>query len=221
MQVEKENQALEGAIAEAKIFSSRNDKIVSIEQKNMAQTLTERILNSIAGSEQEWKSAWGTVFKLGTPDQKAEFLLKVSDYLSDSDKKQIDAQILEDGSFRDSMAFCAKINWAKLPEHQSKVLDGTISPKMCAEFYRRVPAASYYDTQQAILRIKRQAEKMFLSTEDEKREDYRMTARIAVKALDDIENEMESSHVRMVRAGNELQKRLPIQKLRKNADAKL
>lgn len=221
MQVEKEKQALEGAMAEAKIFLSRNDKIVSVEQKNMAQLLADRIIIGMKGNEEAWSKAWGVVFKLGTPEQKADFLNIVSPVLSENDKKVIDKKILDDGSFRDSMAFCAKVSWATLQEHQSKILDNTTSPKICAEFYRKVPAASYYETQQAILRIKRKAEKMFLSTEGDKREDCRLTAHIALKALDDIENEMQSSHVRMVRAGNDLQKHLPIQTLRKNTDQTL
>lgn len=197
------NSFIESNLVKAKVcvkHAKEKNIMFSKEFKLEVDSFCEGLIVGVKNSPEDWKSAWNFVFQHACSEKKAVFLKHASKVMTTEEKQEIDKQMLEDGSYKDSMYFCSLCDWANVPRHQYKVLNGTTSPRTCLDFYSVVPTASYYETQKALIKMKNNAL-------CEKNKEFLKEAN---NSLEKLEKTMETSKIRRVRAKRELDFLFPV-----------
>ncbi len=192
-------EIIQSALIEAKVclrHAKYEGGIQSEQVREELEKLTNRILVGVKTNPYGWQQAWDFIFEHSSSENKAKFLNYASKVMDEKDKKMIDKQILNEGSFNDSIYFCAKCDWAKVARHQDKVLAQTTSPLMCEKFYTFVPTASYYKTQKRLIEMK--------NTQKRANADSDVLG-VIDQTMASIEATMEHSKVRRTRAARELE----------------
>lgn len=203
---------LESALIKGRVclrHAKQDNNLYSDEVAQEIEEISNEVITGTKISPERWEDAWDFIFQNASVGKKIEFLQVAEKVMDDEQKKSIDRQILEKGSFLDSIQFCSSMDWADVPLHQDKILK-TTSAGICRDFYKKVPTASYYKTFKRIIELKDEAKKNVNAEDVNKQIQAKFSVALAKSALDEVSKIMENSKVRRVYARRELKKIFPI-----------